>query len=251
MGNPVSALIVDDDPGTLQTLNYVLTEMGYEVETAKDGFAAIELIKERPFDVISTDMKMPGMNGIDLLKEINRLTPETTTLVMTAYATDELEQEAKREGALAVLPKPLDLDKVISFIEEFSAQKSKLILDDDLNFCKSFQNILNEKGYDTAFATETDKAIDLLLESKHHVIFLDMKLNRVTGLDALAAIKKVDPAVIIILITGYREEMAGQIEECLKKSAHTCLYKPLDIDVLLKLLKDMEKEELQQILEGR
>lgn len=250
MANTVSVLVVDDDSGMFQTLGYVLTEKGFEVETAKDGLEAIERIKERSFDVILLDIKMPGMNGVDVLREINRLSPGATTLMMTAYATNRGVQEAKKAGALAVLRKPLNLDKVLAFIEECSTQKSILILDDDLDFCKSLQNILNEKGYKTVIATEIDEAIDLLLGSKYHVMFLDMKLNCLTGLNALVTIKKVAPTVIVILITGYREEMAGLIEKCLKKTAYTCLYKPLDIDVLLELLKDIEKKQLQQILRG-
>jgi len=241
-------LIVDDDFGMVQTLNYILTEKGCEVETAKDGFEAVERIKERAFDVVLTDIKMPGLNGVGLLKEVNRLSPETATVMMTAYTLPELVGEAKRQGAVAVLPKPLDLDKVIAFIDELGTRKPILILDDDVEFCKTLQNILNEKGYDTTFATEVDKAINFVLESKYQVVFVDMKLYGMTGLDALIPIKKADPRVIIILMTGYREEMAGLIEESLKKDAHTCLYKPFDIDELLELLKGIGRKKLQQIL---
>ena len=248
LGSSVSILIVDDDFGMVQTLNYILTEKGYEVETARDGFEAIERIKERSFDIVLTDIKMPGLNGVGLLKEVNRLSPETATVMMTAYTLPELVGEAKRQGAVAVLPKPLDLDKVIAFIDELGTRKPILILDDDVEFCKTLQNILNEKGYDTTFATEVDKAINFVLESKYQVVFVDMKLYGMTGLDALIPIKKADPRVIIILMTGYREEMAGLIEESLKKDAHTCLYKPFDIDELLELLKGIGRKKLQQIL---
>ena len=248
IGESVSILIVDDDFGMVQTLNYILTEKGCEVETAADGFEAVERIKERAFDLVLTDIKMPGMNGVGLLKEVNRLSPETPTVMMTAYCLPELVGEAKRQGAVAGLPKPLDLDRVIAFIDELGARKPILILDDDVGFCKMLQDILNEEGYDATFATEVDKAVNLLLESKYQVVFLDMKLNGITGLDALIAIKKADPGVIIILMTGYREEMAGLIEQSLKKTACTCLYKPLDIEALLELLKGIGRKKLQQIL---
>ncbi|MBN1840743.1 MAG: response regulator [Deltaproteobacteria bacterium] len=248
IGESVSILIVDDDFGMLQTLNYILTEKGCEVETAADGFEAVERIKERAFDVVLTDIKMPGLNGVGLLKEVNRLSPETTTVMMTAYTLPELVGEAKRQGAVAVLPKPLDLDKIIAFIDELGARKPILILDDDVEFCKTLQKILNKKGCDTIFATEVDKAINLLLESQCRVVLLDMKLNGITGLDALIAIKKADPRVIVILMTGYREEMAGLIEESLKKTAFTCLDKPFDIEELVELLKMVGRKRLQEVL---
>ena len=244
----VSILIVDDDFGMVQTLNYILTEKGYEVETARDGFEAIERIKERSFDIVLTDIKMPGLNGVGLLKEVNRLSPETATVMMTAYTLPELVGEAKRQRAVAVLPKPLDLDRVIAFIDELGMRMPILILDDDVEFCRTLQNILNKKGYDTTFATEVDKAINLVLESKYQIVFLDMKLNDMTGLDALIAIKKADPRVVVILMTGYREEMAGLIEESLKKTALTCFYKPFDIEALLELVKIVGRKRLQGVL---
>lgn len=248
--NPFSILIVDDDDGMTQTLNYILTEKGYEVETAKDGLSALSRFKEKSFDIVLTDIRMQNMNGVELLKKINKLSPGTTTIMMTAYTLPELVEEAKREGALAVFPKPLNLDKLIVFIDEIIAHKSILILDDDVDFCKSLQNLLNSKGYNITFATEVDEAINLMLGSKYYVIFLDMKLNGTTGLDALIAIKKVDPKVIVALITAYRQEMAGLVQESLKKGACNCFYKPLDIDKLLRLLKDIERKKLHGILGG-
>ncbi|MBW2568976.1 MAG: response regulator [Deltaproteobacteria bacterium] len=245
---PINILIVDDDDGMTQTLNYILTEKGYEVETAKDGFSALSRIKEKTFDIILTDIRMQGMNGVELLKEINKLFPGTTTVMMTAYTLPELVKEAKREGALVVFPKPLDLDNLIVSIKELTNKKSILILDDDIDFCKSFQGLLNEQGYSTTFTTEVDEAINLVLEAKYSTIFLDMKLNGTTGLDALIAIKKVDPEVVVALITAYRQEMAGLVAESLKRSAYTCLYKPLDIDKLLRLLKEIERKRLKGIL---
>lgn len=248
--NPVSILIVDDDDGMTQTLNYILTEKRYEVETAKDGFEAVERIKEKSFNVVLTDIRMQGMNGVELLKEINRLSPRTTTVMMTAYTLPELVKEAKREGALAVFPKPLDLDNLIVSIKELTNKKPILILDDDIDFCKSLQSLLNEQGYNTTFTTEVDEAINLVLEAKYSIIFLDMKLNGTTGLDALIAIKKIDPSAIVALITAYRKDMAELVAESLKRSAYTCLYKPLDIDELLRLLKDIERKRLQRIWVG-
>ncbi len=248
--NPVSILIVDDDDGMTQTLNYILTEKGYEVETAKDGFSAIARVKERLFDIVLTDIRMPGMDGVQLLSEVKKISSQTTTLMMTAYAVPDLVDQAEKEGALAVFPKPLDLDNLIVSIKELTNKKPILILDDDVDFCKSLQSLLNDKGYNTTFTTEVDEAINLVSEAAYNIIFLDMKLNGTTGLEALIAIKKVDPSAIVALITAYRNEMAGLVAESLKRSAYTCLYKPLDIDELLGLLKEIERKRLQGILGG-
>ena len=246
MQNSVDILVVDDDTGMLRTLHYILSEKGYQVETATDGAGAIANLKAKHFDVVLTDIKMPGMNGVELMREAKRLSPHTVTVMMTAYTRDELVQEAMREGAMAVLPKPLDLDQVVSFIEESHNHKSILILDDERDFCISLQSILKEKGYRTTFTTELDEALDIITENDNYVVFLDMKLDGITGYDALIAIKEINPGIIVILITGHQQEMQGLIHKSLSRSAYTCLYKPLDLDGLLLLLKDIERKELIQ-----
>ena len=126
-----SILIIDDDEGMLRTLNYILTDKGYEVVTLSSGFEAIELTKERSFNVILIDIKMPGMNGVEVFKEIKRFSPETNIMMITAYTMHKLVGEAKKEGVQIILPKPLDLDEVISHIDGFKSDKL-LERDDDL-----------------------------------------------------------------------------------------------------------------------
>ncbi len=244
MQNSAGILVVDDDAGMLRTLHYILSEKGYLVDTATDGAGAIAHLNKKHFDILLTDIKMPGMNGVELMRETKRLSPDTIIVMMTAYTRDELVQEAMREGAMAVLPKPLDFDQIISFIEESHNHKSILILDDDRDFCVSLQSILIEKGYQTFYATELDEALDIITKRDDYIVFLDMKLDGITGFDALIAIKEINPGIIVILMTGHQQEMQGLIQKSLSRNAHTCLYKPLDIDALLSLLRDIEQKEL-------
>ena len=123
MDKPISLLVVDDDAGMIQTLNYVFAEKGYEVVTLNHGAEAIELVKKRSFDIIFSDLKMPGMNGVEMVRQIKRVAPETSFVMITAYTMHELVEEAKKEGVQAIFAKPLDLDTVISFIDGFKSTK--------------------------------------------------------------------------------------------------------------------------------
>ena len=118
MEKTVSILLVDDDEGMLKTLNYILLDKGYEVVTENSGARAIELIKQRHFDIALVDIRMPEMDGVTLLKEIKRLSPNTSVMMITAYTMHKLVEEAKMEGAQAVFAKPLDLDQLISQAEK-------------------------------------------------------------------------------------------------------------------------------------
>ena len=133
MGKPVSILIVDDDLGMLKTLKYILTYKGYEVVALNTGVEAIEQIKERSFDIVLIDLRMPDMNGVEVLKEIKRLDPETNVMMITAYTMHELVEKAKKGGAKAILSKPLDLDEIISYAEEFRTNRREPVQNDDLS----------------------------------------------------------------------------------------------------------------------
>jgi len=110
-------LIVDDDIGMCETTSDVLSAWGYRVEFAENGFKAVEKAREIEFDVILMDIKMEGMNGVETYKEIKRIIPKTSVIMMTAYSVEELVREALEEGASTVLYKPIDMGELIRLIE--------------------------------------------------------------------------------------------------------------------------------------
>jgi len=112
-----SVLIVDDDIGMCETTSDVLSAWGYRVEFAENGFKAVEKAREIEFDVILMDIKMEGMNGVETYKEIKRIIPKTSVIMMTAYSVEELVREALEEGASTVLYKPIDMGELIRLIE--------------------------------------------------------------------------------------------------------------------------------------
>jgi two-component system response regulator HydG len=114
-------LIVDDNAGILHTMDIILTEKGYRVEIADNGLDAIEQIRNRSFDLVISDIKMSHVTGVDVLKEIKRVSPEIPTIMITAFTMDKLVQEAQQEGAEAVLHKPLDFDELHSVILQLGA----------------------------------------------------------------------------------------------------------------------------------
>jgi two-component system response regulator HydG len=120
---------VDDDPGMTETLADILSDIGYDVAAAGDGFRAIEMIKEKAYDVALMDIKMPRINGLETFKEVKHISPSTMVIMMTAYALEDLVQEVLAEGTLGIFYKPLEIDKIVDFIEEartrMSAQPSR------------------------------------------------------------------------------------------------------------------------------
>jgi len=120
-----SILVVDDEPGMRAALLETLTRAGYSVSTANDGKEAVEEVKRSPFGLVLVDMKMPGMNGMGVLREVKKRSPETHVVIITAYGTVPSAVEAMKEGAVDYLLKPFSSDDIEGVVKRvFSEPKN-------------------------------------------------------------------------------------------------------------------------------
>lgn len=239
-------LLVDDNVSLTKTMSFALKRNRYAVTTAKDGHEAIAKVKEQPFAMIFMDIKMPLLDGVETYKEIKKLRPEAVVMMMTAYAVEDLVAEALREGAYGIIYKPLDIEEVLTTIEEaIQAKKGALILvvDDDPGTCTTLKNILANKGYTVSTTHTGEEAIAIAKEQAHDILFIDIKLPTINGLETYLAIKERNPKAVAIMITGYRQEMDALVKQALENDAYTCLYKPLDMEQLLKLVDEVCKRK--------
>jgi len=115
---------VDDNVSLTRTLSLIFGRKGYEVNTVETGFEAIDLIKEKPYDIIFMDIKMPVMDGVETFKKIKKIRSDAVVMMMTAYSVDDLVQEVMQEGAYGIIYKPLDINKVVGIIEEVTKIKN-------------------------------------------------------------------------------------------------------------------------------
>jgi len=111
-----TVLLVDDDPGMVETLSDILSARGYGVVTARSGLDALGLLREARCTVALMDIRMPGLNGVETLEAMRAVVPALPVIMMTAFTRDELVEEARRASAVAVLTKPLDLERVLRLV---------------------------------------------------------------------------------------------------------------------------------------
>jgi CheY-like chemotaxis protein len=111
-------LVVDDEPDTCASLSDIISDLGYRVDTACDGPAALDLSRRRPYGLALLDYKMPGMDGVELYGHLKRVRADTVGVLVTAYAADATVRAAAEAGFRRVLPKPVDFDYLIPLIEE-------------------------------------------------------------------------------------------------------------------------------------
>ena len=110
-------LIVDDDEMLADTLVDICAFSGYVAEAVFCGTDALRRLKEKPFECVISDIKMPDINGVELLGKIKCMDKKLPVILMTAYTTDDLVLEGKRKGAHEVLSKPFDADRLLLILK--------------------------------------------------------------------------------------------------------------------------------------
>ncbi|MFC1914057.1 response regulator [Chloroflexota bacterium] len=231
-------LVVDDLRSIRMTLGGILEDKGHNVVTVEDGYQAIEAVKKNHFDAIFMDIKMPGINGVQTFREVKKIDPKAAVVMMTAYSVEDLVKEALEEGAYAVVYKPFDIEKIISLIDELLSENTLiLVVDDQFGDRETLKGILEDKGYLVATAADGAEAIRLVKERHYDVIFLDVKMPGIDGVETFEKVNEIDPKTSVIMMTGYTEE--DLVKRAISCGAYTCIYKPFDMEKVIGLVDNI------------
>ncbi|MFQ3675119.1 MAG: response regulator, partial [Endomicrobiia bacterium] len=133
--NKHKILVIDDEQGIRDMVSYTLLKEGYAVFTAANGAEGVEQVIKNDIDVAITDIKMPGMDGIEVLKKIKEVKPEVEVIVATGYGSTETAVESLRKGAYDYINKPFNIDELSSLVSkaiEKKQIKSKLVSMEEL-----------------------------------------------------------------------------------------------------------------------
>lgn len=120
---PLSVLVVDDEPGIRQLLEWELTSQGMLVETAENGFEGARKVQDKSYDIVISDITMPEMDGLKLLQEIQKSTPQTTVIMATGFGAVETAVFAMKKGAFDFILKPYDLEYLLSCIKRATERR--------------------------------------------------------------------------------------------------------------------------------
>lgn len=243
-------LIVDDEEGLRQTLGDILSEEGYEVNLAENGYQALEKIKvadakKENFHLVLLDICMPGIDGVETFKEIKKISPRTDVIMMTAFTVEQQVEEAMREGAFAVVYKPFDLNILLNHIEKALKDVVILLVDDRVEEIETIKDIFEHHGYKVSLAKDGREAIKRVEANGFNIALLDIKMPVINGVETLKKIKEIEPHLPVIMITGYALEEL--VEEALRHNAYTCLHKPFDFKQLFKVINEVRRHEAKKL----
>ena len=241
-------LVVDDDRRMVKTICDILQTKGYVAIPALSGQQAVNIVKTEKPDCVLMDVKMPGIDGVEALKMAKEAAPDLPVVLMSAYSTGMQAEEARRQGAYSILTKPIDIQQILTFLSLLKREQNILVVDEDHEFYMTLKDILQARNYQVETEVDPARALHIMERKYELVVLLDLNLENPDALNTLKDIRSRYPTKPVILVTRYRSEMAESIEKGLEIGAYTCLYKPLAIDELIRIIKEISREKLSSFL---
>jgi len=231
-------LVVDDDRALARTLADILELHGWSARCAHSGEAALRsMVADRP-DAILMDIRMPGMDGVEAMRRMKMVNPEVKVILMTAYASTELLEDALRSDAMEVLTKPVFPGALLERLAAaLGRSQTVLVVDDDVYYLESLAGLLEGRGISVVRATGLAQALLRLEDAVPRVVLLDLRLkDGVQPSRCVAAIKKASPEVVFILYSGHPELLRETRDQVPREWVQGCLNKPFAPSVLLEML---------------
>lgn len=200
--SPLRVLLVDDEPSILLTLAANLELEGMEVETASSGARALALVRDKAFDLVLSDVRMPKMNGVELFREIHKLYPKLPFILMTGFAMESLIEQAIREGAFTVLPKPFDIDQVLKTLLHAASRPTALIIDGQRQEAIAAVEALGAIGLKACAAFDEESAIKALRDETVDVCVVDLSMANAGEPPLIKRLRELSPELSFIALTG-------------------------------------------------
>ncbi len=221
-------LLVDDEKEFVESLSERLELRNMKAEVAYDGEQALQAVREGKPDVMVLDLRMPGIDGIEVLRKVKKDHPNVDVVILTGHGTDKDEEEALRLGATAFLKKPVDLDQLVGTVNKENLRV--LLVDDEKEFVESLSERLELRNLKTDVAYDGEQALKAVKKDKPDIMVLDLRMPGINGIEVLRKMKKKHPKVPVVILTGHGTDKDEK--EAMRLGASAYLQKPVDVDQL-------------------
>jgi DNA-binding NtrC family response regulator len=198
-------LIVDDNQALAENLGEILGDQGDEVTLAYGGEQALAMARERRFDVLVTDMRMPLMGGAELIHNVRRVDPGLAAVVITAYERDLKLEAARREGLLATLPKPVPIARLLEILRVARRDALAVVVEDDPAMSDNMCDALRGRGFAAVTAAsvlETER----LGPVKPFCALVDSRVPGGPAGEAMRMLSRKFPGLPMLIVTAFDDE---------------------------------------------
>jgi len=256
MGNkPIRILLVDDEPGILNGVSRLLRSERISIVAAGEGTEALKAFSSEKIDLVISDFNMPGMNGLELLKELKRLDPSVKVIAHCSGLSNENAAALREAGIKDILDKPTDKRTLLAAIDAalavpFEGQEPLadgitgpakalvrvLFVDDNEDIRSGMVDVGEILSLDIKAADGGKDAIVQFLKDKPDVVVSDFHMPGMNGLELLNAIKALSPKTPVIILTA--EADAGERRALMEAGAFKVLQKPVNLDLFGQTVND-------------
>jgi DNA-binding NtrC family response regulator len=232
---PNTKILVVDDEAALRTMLAANLELeGYTIIEAENAERALEVAaRERP-DLVLTDIRMPGMSGVELFRKLRERGLKMPVVLMTAFALEELVQGALEDGAFAVLPKPFDVDHAVRTVRSAASQPAVLVIDDSGSVATTTSAALLATGVSAKSAVEPQEALAAMREGGIDLCVVDLVMPQMSGPELSRKLRELDPSVSIIAMSAH--DVPELIRQVAKVGVETVLRKPFGMRELVRAI---------------
>lgn len=236
-------LIVDDDVRFADSVSDILEENHYECTVVHNGSDALSKIRESRYNVVLADIRMPVMNGISMCREIKKIDPYLTVIIMTAFREEELIQAVLKEGAYGCVSKPLDIDRILKLIKRSHKGGAFIeVIDDDPVIRKMLETGLESRGFIVTTVASGEDAIRITKRTPQDIVFLEFNLPSINGLEVFSRIREINPEVKVVMMTTNQKDMRSVLQDALKQGVYALLYKPFNIGRVMKIVEEIVRK---------
>ena len=226
-------LITDDNRPFAENLAEILEDAGHQVVIADSGAEALQLAAATRFDALVSDMRMPQMGGAELVHRIRRMDPGLPAIVVTAYTYDNELEAARREGLLAILPKPVPVPALLGLLETARRDGLVVLVEDDVKMSDNLTEVLRSRGFAAVTAAsvlETERLGDV----SPLLALADLRVPGGPDGEAMRRLAHRFPGLPIFVVTGH-----GEISPPVAHAG--CFFKPFDTASLLAALEALHE----------
>ncbi len=240
-----TVLIVDDDKIIREQLQKELKREFFKTFLASDGKTALESLNQEEIDIVILDVKLPDMDGLEVLKVIKEERPDCEVIVITGMGSQEIAIKSLRKGAIDYIEKPIDLDELSAALgraqeklaekKELSYKYRLLLIDDEKEIVKRIQKFLEKEGYETVGAYSGKDGLNIIENQKIDVVITDIKMDDLDGIEVLQRAKRLYRDIEGIMVTGFKDQELAI--KSLRAGAIDYITKPINLDELLFSIK--------------
>ncbi len=261
----LKVLLVDDEVDFLKATRKALEHRGFSVKTAENGYEALSSMELEKPDVVILDVRMPGIDGEQTFYRMQDRWGDVPVIILTGHGTPAQAFETAKRGIADYVPKPCDIDLLVSKIREVTSTNQGaspertgetaseirvLVVDDEEEFLESLSRVLTRRGMFVVTAIGGVEALQLLQDQNVDVAVVDIKMPGMEGTELLERLKIRYPALEVIILTGH-----PSIDTAFRSTvqgAYEYLHKPPDIEELCSLIRRaFDKQERRREGERR